>query len=280
MRNVLRSVAVVGVLVLGACYEGVGPGYAGVKVNQYGTERGVERLPLQVGRVWYNPVTTSVYKFPTFQQNVLWTAEDTDQSVTVNSQEGALLNFDVSAGIQFERDSVPAIFQRFRNDQGAILETFIRPMVRKAFSDEASKLPAAEFLGAEKVRVQERVLASVRSQLAPIGIVLVSVEIMGEVRVDETVKSSINAVLTASQRALEAQNKVVQAEAEAKQLIAKARGDSLSAVIRAAGEYEANRLLQTSLTPAVRQQRTLDRWHGVLPQVTGGATPFLNLPKP
>ena len=103
---------------------------------------------------------------------------------------------------------------------------------------------------------------------------------IGKIRTDPTVENSINAVLTASQKAIEAQNKVVQATAEANQEIATAKGDSASSVIRAEGQAHANQLLQASLTAGVLQSKALDKWNGTLPQVTSGAVPFINIAKP
>lgn len=258
----------------------VPPGWAGIVVNNVGTNRGVQNTPVRTGRIWYNPFTEDVYRFPTFQQNVVWakdSASNTDQSITVNSSEGAVLNFDVSASVAFVEDSVPSIFKRFRKDEEHIMNFFIRPMVRKAFSDQASKMPAVNFFGAGKKAAQDTVLMTMRQNLAKYGIDVASVEIVGEIRVAKTVKASVDAVLTAAQKAIEAQNKIVQAEAEAQQRIAKARGDSLSAVIAASGEYEANRLLRQSITPEILEYKKLEKWNGVLPTVQGGGTPLINI---
>src|SRR3989344_2786291 len=56
----------------------VEPGYVGIKVNQYGSQRGVEDFPIVTGRVLYNPFTEDVYKFPTFLQNVVWTQNEAE----------------------------------------------------------------------------------------------------------------------------------------------------------------------------------------------------------
>ncbi|MFZ3229947.1 MAG: SPFH domain-containing protein [Pseudobdellovibrio sp.] len=40
---------------------------------------------------------------------------------------------------------------------------------------------------------------------------------------------------------------------------------------------EANRLLQSTFSPSLIQSKAIDKWNGVLPQVAGGATPFIDL---
>ena len=63
----------------------------------------------------------------------------------------------------------------------------------------------------------------------------------------------------------------------AKAAVAKAEGEAQSLLVKAKAEGEANRLLQTSITPAIIQNRTIEKWDGVLPQVTGGSIPMINL---
>lgn len=280
VTRVLRFIPIIFTAILTACTT-VPPGYAGIQVDQYGTQKGVKDFPIKTGRVWYNPLTQDVYTFPTFQQNVVWgkdeNADGPGESITVNSSEGAVLNFDVSASIAFVADSVPKIFVKFRKDEDHIMDMFIRPMVRKAFSDRASQMTAVNFFGQGKRQVQDSVVADLRRELAPYGIDVTSVEIVGEVRVDNTVKQSINAVLSAAQRAIEAQNKVVQSQAEGEQRIAAARADSTAAVVKAAGQAEANRLLQSTVTPMILQRMTIEKWNGALPQVQGTGTPLITL---
>ena len=55
----------------------VEPGYEGIKVHMVGSDRGVDyEHPIVTGRVFYNPVTYNIYKFPTFVQRVIWRAPE------------------------------------------------------------------------------------------------------------------------------------------------------------------------------------------------------------
>lgn len=278
-KSVKSAIALVALLLTSAC-TAVPPGYAGIQVDQYGSQKGVKDFPIKTGRVWYNPLTQDIYTFPTYQQNVVWAKKEDspDNSLTVNSSEGAVLNFDVSLSVAFIGDSVPKIFQKFRKDESHIMEMFIRPQVRKAFSDRASQMTAVSFFGQGKRQVQDSVLADLRHVLGVYGIEVASVEIVGEIRVDNKVKQSIAAVLEAAQKAIEAQNKVVQATAEGEQRVAAARADSTAAVVKAAGQARANELLQGSVTPLLLQKQLLEKWNGVLPTYQGGGSPMITLP--
>lgn len=278
MKRLFLAVAV---LALSACGT-VAPGTVGILVNNYGSQKGVQDFPIRTGVVFYNPITTDLYRFPTYQQNKIWTAAKDEgspenESITVNSIEGATINFDVQTSVEFIADSVPKIFVKFRKDEEHIMQVFVRSLMRDAFSHHASRMKVTDIFGNQKQAFQDSSLIEIRAKLDPMGIKMSQLSIIGEIRVDGNVKASINAVLAAAQAAIEAGNKVKQAEAEANQMIQTARGDSLSAVIRASGQAHANALLQQSLTSAVLQSKALDKWDGVLPTVTSGAVPFINV---
>ena len=92
-----KSFSLIGALIVvamaGGCCEVVPPGHVGIKVNNYGNNRGVESYPIQTGAVWYNPVTTRVFSYPTSIITAIWskdTAEGrpVDESITFNTAEG------------------------------------------------------------------------------------------------------------------------------------------------------------------------------------------------
>jgi prohibitin 2 len=81
---------------------------------------------------------------------------------------------------------------------------------------------------------------------------------------------AIEAKVTAEQQALAAKNKLEQIKFEAEQKVAEAKGKAEAITI------ESNALRSN---PQILELRALEKWNGVLPQVTGGAIPFINLPK-
>ena len=50
-------------------------------------------------------------------------------------------------------------------------------------------------------------------------------------------------------------------------------------MLRAEAQAKANRLLAESITPTLVQWQSLEKWNGIMPQVTGGALPFISLPQ-
>jgi regulator of protease activity HflC (stomatin/prohibitin superfamily) len=262
----------------------VEPGYAGVRVNLYGSQRGVSSLPLVTGRVWYNPLTEEIYQFPTYMQNVVWTRSITegrafDESFTANSREGVPFNFDVGVSYQMEADKVPSIFLKFREDAHTLTTVYVRNQVRDAFSIEASKMAIMDIVGPGKPHLLNAVQHDLEGKLGPDGIHFDNVSIIGKTRLPEQVEASINSVIEATQRAQEAQNKVAQSRAEAEQRVAEANGIAESVLIKAKAQADANRILNESLTPMLIQYEGLQRWNGTLPLMTGGgAIPMVQLP--
>jgi len=283
MRRMVMFLAVLLVaLPMTGCTR-VEPGWVGIKVNMYGTQKGVEDFPLQTGRVTFNPITEEVYKFPTFMQNFVWTRDNTEGSknndeITFNSVEGAVVSADIAVGFLVSAEKVPDIFVEFRKPIEEIRDVYIRSQVRDAFGRHASTMKVTDIFGEGKQKLLDAVKEDLNNLLSERGISFDMISFVGGLRVDPRVQESINAVLSAAQKAIEAENKVRQSTAEARQMVEQARGDSLAAVINAAGQAEANRVLMQSLTPQLIQYETMRKWNGVLPTVTGGSVPMITVP--
>ena len=63
------------------------------------------------------------------------------------------------------------------------------------------------------------------------------------------------------------------------QKVATAKGDAEAILVVAQEQAKANEVLAHSLTPILVSYKSIERWNGVLPQVAGGAIPFIELGK-
>lgn len=250
----------------------VEPGFVGIKVNMYGSQKGVEDFPLQTGRVWYNPFTEEVYTYPTFMQNMAWVDKE---SITFNSVEGSSISADVGINYTLEADKVPHLFIEFRQDINSITHGYLRNQVRDAFGRVAGTYKAIEIFGEKKQALLDAVKQDLEHKLREKGFSLDTVSFMSAPRADERVMQSINSVIEATQKAIEAENKVRQVEAEAKQSIATANGKAQSILAEAKAQAEANELLTKSITPELVRYRMLEKWDGVAPRVLGGDAQLL-----
>lgn len=258
----------------------VDPGNIGLKVNMYGTDRGVDDVTLETGRVWYNPITEDIYTFPTYMQNAVWTKDEIDESpedesITFNSIEGAVVNADIAISYQILPEHVKDIFTELRQDAEYIKNVYVRSKTRDSFSRHSSKMKVVDIFGSKK----EELLSSVKEDLGSSmpGFKFDMVTFVGGLRVDPLVEQSISSTIQATQRAIEAENKVKQSTAEAQQKVEEARGLAESILLEAKARSEANEILTKSLSPALLQYESLQRWDGVLPKVTGEVIPFITV---
>jgi regulator of protease activity HflC (stomatin/prohibitin superfamily) len=253
-----------------------------IVVNSYGTNKGVDDIPLETGRVWYNPFTEDVYEFPTYIQTRTWTksvdeGSPVDESITFNSIEGAIVNADVSIAFQFIPEKVPYVFKEFRKDADYITNSYVRSQVRDAISKVASTYKATDIFGSKKQEVMEKVKKDLNEKLNPRGFKFDMISFIGGLRADANVVNSINAVITAAQKSIEAETKVKQIEMEAKQKIAEAEGEAQSKIILAESQAKANELITKSVNDELIMWEAVKKWDGKLPQATGGSTPLINL---
>jgi regulator of protease activity HflC (stomatin/prohibitin superfamily) len=84
-----------------------------------------------------------------------------------------------------------------------------------------------------------------------------------------------------AQQQVETQRQVLaQREIEAQQKVASAKGEAESILVVAQGQAKANEAIARSISPLLVDYKKIEKWNGVMPQVTGGGTPLLDLRKP
>ena len=135
VKKVMKAVisSVVGVILLVVLFqscERIDAGHVGVKVNQYGDNKGVDDVVAVTGMVFYNPFTTTVYEFPTFIQHKEYKGEN---SFVVNSKDGSEFNVSPIMNYSVQREKVPAIFSKYRRPLEDIEEGFLKTAVYDAF---------------------------------------------------------------------------------------------------------------------------------------------------
>jgi len=83
-----------------------------------------------------------------------------------------------------------------------------------------------------------------------------------------------------AQQQVETQRQVLaQREIEAHQKVATAKGEAESILVVAQGQAKANEALARSISPILVEYKGIERWNGILPQVSGGAMPFIDIGK-
>jgi regulator of protease activity HflC (stomatin/prohibitin superfamily) len=249
--------------------EQIDAGHVGVKVNMYGSDKGVGNVTECTGMVFYNPITTKIYEFPTFIQHKEYNKnDDGDNSFVVNSKDGSEFRVSPIVNYSVQREKVPAIFSKYRRSLPEIEDGFLKTAVYDAFRLAANKYTADGLISNREIFEQEvrRILVA---QLLKEGFVLN--QFTSNLVYPTSFKNAINAKNNAVQAALMAENKVKQAEAEAKIKVAKANGEAESMLAIARAEAESNKLRQSTLTPLLIQQQWIEKWRGNVPTTTLGS---------
>ena len=312
----LVILAFVGSLIVGcSSVTRIDVGHIGVKVKLAGSDRGVQDMQLKTGWVWYNPLAEQIIEFPVSVQNIVLSASrnegnspqdkgqdhGVDESITFSSIEGVNANADVGFSFHIDPPQAPHLYARFRqNDMRELAYGYMRNVLREAFSEVASKMPIQEIYGAGKSRMITEVTAKCGANLGRDGIIIDQLTINGALRLPQNVADSINNAMAATQNAIQSENKVRQVKAEADQtvttatgaaeaarqkatgeadaLVIKTKAEAETRLVQAKSQAEANRILNSSLTPAVIQYKYAESWDGKLPQYSGsGITPMVNI---
>lgn len=252
-------IGIVLLVILFASCERINAGHVGVKVNQFGDNKGVSDVVEVTGVVFYNPITHSIYEFPTFIQHKEYTGEN---SFVVNTKDGSEFRVSPIINYSVQRDKVPAIFAKYRRSLEQIEEGFLKTSVFDAFRLATNKYSADELIS-NRQQFEIEIRRILESELLSEGFVVN--QFTSNLVYPETFKAAIEAKNNAVQSALRAENEVKTAEAQAKIQVAKAEGNAQSLLVQAKAESEANRLKQQTLTPLLIQQQFIEKWDGKLP---------------
>jgi regulator of protease activity HflC (stomatin/prohibitin superfamily) len=266
MNRILVVLGLVVLLVVGvfSC-ERIDAGHVGVKVNLYGSGKGVSDITECTGLVFYNPMSTKIYEFPTFIQHKEYKEEN---SFIVNSKDGSEFSVSPIMNYSVQREKVPAIFAKYRRSLPEIEEGFLKTAVYDAFRLAANKYTADGLISNREI-FEIEVRKILIAQLQKEGFILN--QFTSNLIYPDSFKKAINAKNNAVQAALMAENKVKQAEAEAKIKVATANGNAEALLANARAEAESNRLRQQTLTPMLIQQQWIEKWRGNVPTTTLGS---------
>lgn len=249
--------------------ERIDAGHVGVRVNLYGTGKGVGDITECTGWVFYNPISTKIYEFPTYIQHKEYTkTEEEDNSFVVNSKDGSEFHVAPIINYSVQRDKVPYIFGKYRRTLESIEEGFLKTTIYDAFRMTANSYTAEELISNRQV-FENKVRAKLDDDLLKEGFVIS--QLTSNLGYPETFKKAIEAKNNAVQTALTAENQVKTAEAQAKIKVATAEGNAQAMLTAAKAEAEANRMKQQTLTPLLLQLEWINKWNGQLPSTQLGS---------
>ena len=267
-KILIGVVAFIALVVVFQSCERIDAGHVGVKVNLYGSGKGVDDVVACTGVVFYNPISTKIYEFPTYIQHKEYKkTEEVDNSFIVNSKDGSEFSVSPIMNYSVKAEKVPAIFAKYRRSLPEIEEGFLKTAVYDAFRLATNKYTADELISNRAV-FEVEVRRLLEGQLLKEGFIIN--QFTSNLIYPETFKRSIEAKNNAVQSALRAENEVKTAEAQAKIKVATANGNAAAMLASAKAEAEANRLKQQTITPMLLQLEWINKWNGKLPETMLG----------
>ena len=232
------------VVALASCTR-IDAGHEGIKVNMYGTDKGVSDVVLVTGRVWYNPFTEDVYEIPTFVQTADY------EAFTVNAKDGSVFIVDPMVSYKVTAGASPDIFVKYRKSVEEIQSTVLLTYTKDAFKNIFNRYPTDSILS-KREQFDHEVTALLTTELEKEGFHVE--QLTFGMQYPESMTNAINAKNAAIQNAQKAENELRVAEANAKILVTNAKA-----------QKEANDLLQQSLTPQLINKMFIEKWDGSTP---------------
>lgn len=262
-----------GVYVL-ANLETVQAGYVGVRVNLY-ADKGVQNEVSGTGR-YFLGMNERMYQFPTFNQLK-------DYSEPFSFQTSDAMDITAKIGVEYNIDPTKAavVFATYRKGIDEITDVNMRQYISDGLIKLAATMDINKLTQGGKTTLLDGVTKELRSKLDPVGIRVVKLSWMSDLRYPESVRQSINAKIEATQRALLRENEVAQSKAEAEKARVAAQGEADAQLTRARAEAEAIAIKAKALrdNPDILQLNAIEKWDGKLPvyMTEGAVTPFVTV---
>jgi len=273
-------VLVAALFLLPSTFTYINPGHVGIVIHRAGG--GVDAHPLGPGVHTRVPFATGIEEYPVFLKTVVLTraageGSGSNDEINVNSVEGQPLSLDVSLSFELDPAQTPKLYSTFRTDIDQITHTFVKQAIRQSLQEVVGTEPIADVIGPKKAEATNRVRALIAQRLQPYGFEVKQFTI-NELRAPQAVMDAINQKNVMQQQALTAQNELQKNTFQAQGDSIKAAGRAKAIMAEAEAQARANQLLAQSITPNLVQYELTKKWNGQMPQVTGGATPLLQLP--
>ncbi|MBC8034231.1 MAG: hypothetical protein H7Y03_08805 [Chitinophagaceae bacterium] len=250
--------------------ERVDAGHVGIKVNLTGDNRGVSKFEYKTGWVVYNTWISKLYEFPTYQQHIDYPEQNVITKGGFSATITPSFNYSLNPG------SIGEMFQNLRLSVKDVEQGWLKNAIVSSVNDVAN-LYEVDAVFNHRAEFEQAIITECNKR---VGRWFAISQLRSNIQPPQALQDAIEKKTKAIQEVQVAENQKMVAIAEAERKIAVARGDSASAVIQAAGEAEAIRRKQLSLTPTYIEFIKAQKWNGEYPTTLagGGANFLMQLP--
>jgi regulator of protease activity HflC (stomatin/prohibitin superfamily) len=158
---------------------------------------------------------------------------------------------------------------------------FADKVIDPAFNDFVKEVvptyPIGEILP-KREEIRKRAMTKLGDNLSRYHIIVDDIY-FANIRFSPEYEGAIEAKQVAQQQVETQRQVLAQREIEAQQKVASAKGEAESILVVAQGQSKANDALSRSITPILVNYKGIEKWNGILPQVSGGAVPLVDLSK-
>lgn len=255
-----------------SCCTVVDSGEIGIKFHKWSSNEqdygGVEGTCK--GWVFYNPITSSVFTYPTYIQRKNY------EPFKVNAKDASVFSMDPTIAYRINPEKACDIFTKYRKGIEDLENGYIRTCIYEAYRTCANRY-TSDSLMSNRANFENDVRARLEVSLMNEGFVVE--EFTSQITPPASLAQMINEKNEAVQSALKAENKVKEAEAQAKIKIAEAKGEAEAMQIKADAEAYYNRTISASLSPLIVQEDWIEKWNGTVPTVVGGQNMMFDMSK-
>lgn len=222
------------------------------------------------GWVFYNPITSSVFTYPTYIQRKNY------EPFQVNAKDASVFKMDPTIAYRINPEKACDIFTKYRKGIEDLENGYIRTCIYEAYRTCANRY-TSDSLMSNRANFESDVRQRLEKSLMDEGFLVE--EFTSQITPPESLAQMINEKNAAVQSALKAENKVKEAEAEAKIKIAEAKGAAEAMQIKADAEAYYNRTISASLSTLIVQEDWIEKWDGKLPTISGSSSMMLDASK-
>lgn len=283
-RTIIAGVVGVTILAGGAFglmgLERIPAGMVGIVYKANG---GISNQMLTQGWQWTMPIVNRVSLYSTsIEQSYMCAGEKGDskdnEAFSLMTADGKEVVVDMEFSYSYDKDKLPKTFTYFKGKDGeTIQETFIKPKMMTVANNVSTQFNVFDIYGSGRPDLNAAITKEAKTFFKDYGITVDRVSVTN-VTPDEKTKAAIQQKVDKLQEIEVAKSDAIIAEENAKKTLVEAQAKADAKIIAAEADKKANELKQQSLTEGILKQQYIEKWNGVLPQVSGdGVSPIVNM---
>lgn len=282
-RKLLGTAGIVGGVLIATiftfnCVYKIMPGMAGIIYNLDG---GIEGETLGQGIHLVLP-WKKIVEYPVSTETVYYTVakEDggVDDGIDISTKDGKTVHVSVTYAFHMDETELPKVFTKFRGQSIEKIEAgYMKSELLRCINEVTANYNLMDIVGEKRAEINGAVYERFKNSLAEFGVIVETLNI-ADAKPDAATAEAIQRVIDAQNKLQQATIEKQTAEQEAERRIIEAKGKAEAARLEAEGIAAANELVRNSLSPELVKQHAIDKWNGVVPQVSGNGNFLFDIP--